>query len=158
MGTRFQAPDACRASCRMSLANCLSMTVMPLPWMVLTWYLACNGCTHWAIYSGTLSTQSCHSERKITRSFGTTPTCPEGHCRSMHVSSMTTWPYFWKGSRHYLISRVAYHRCACATTAFGSCLETSPIAVRPYRDPQLQKDEIERQCEDMLQQRFHTGK
>jgi hypothetical protein len=27
-----------------------------------------------------------------------------------------------------------------------------PVAVRPYRYPQLLKDEIERQCEDMLQQ------
>lgn len=29
---------------------------------------------------------------------------------------------------------------------------TPPVAVRPYRYPQLLKDEIERQCEDMLQQ------
>ena len=29
---------------------------------------------------------------------------------------------------------------------------TTPIVVRPYRYPQLLKDEIERQCEDMLQQ------
>jgi hypothetical protein len=29
---------------------------------------------------------------------------------------------------------------------------TAPIAVRPYRYPQLLKDEIEKQCEDMLQQ------
>jgi hypothetical protein len=29
---------------------------------------------------------------------------------------------------------------------------TAPIAVRPYRYPQLQKDEIERQCADMLEQ------
>jgi hypothetical protein len=29
---------------------------------------------------------------------------------------------------------------------------TMPIAVRPYRYPQLLKDEIEKQCEDMLQQ------
>jgi hypothetical protein len=29
---------------------------------------------------------------------------------------------------------------------------TAPVAVRPYRYPQLLKDEIERQCEDMLQQ------
>lgn len=28
---------------------------------------------------------------------------------------------------------------------------TEPIAVRPYRYPQLQKDELERQCEEMLQ-------
>jgi hypothetical protein len=27
-----------------------------------------------------------------------------------------------------------------------------PVAVRPYRYPQLQKDELERQCDDMLQQ------
>ena len=27
---------------------------------------------------------------------------------------------------------------------------TAPIAVRPYRYPQLLKDELERQCEDML--------
>jgi hypothetical protein len=27
---------------------------------------------------------------------------------------------------------------------------TAPIAVRPYRYPQLQKDEIERQCATML--------
>jgi hypothetical protein len=29
---------------------------------------------------------------------------------------------------------------------------TPPVAVRPYRYPQLLKDEIERQCDDMLQQ------
>ena len=29
---------------------------------------------------------------------------------------------------------------------------TEPVAVRPYRYPQLQKDELERQCEEMLQQ------
>lgn len=29
---------------------------------------------------------------------------------------------------------------------------TAPVAVRPYRYPQLLKDEIERQCDDMLQQ------
>jgi hypothetical protein len=29
---------------------------------------------------------------------------------------------------------------------------TTPIAVRPYRYPQLLKDEIERQCSDMLEQ------
>jgi hypothetical protein len=29
---------------------------------------------------------------------------------------------------------------------------TEPVAVRPYRYPQLQKDELERQCEVMLQQ------
>jgi len=29
---------------------------------------------------------------------------------------------------------------------------TAPVAVRPYRYPQLLKDEIERQCEDMLRQ------
>jgi len=29
---------------------------------------------------------------------------------------------------------------------------TAPIAVRPYRYPQLLKDELERQCADMLQQ------
>src|SRR3954471_21121536 len=28
----------------------------------------------------------------------------------------------------------------------------APVAVRPYRYPQLQKDEIERQCTDMLRQ------
>jgi hypothetical protein len=28
---------------------------------------------------------------------------------------------------------------------------TPPVAVRPYRYPQLLKDEIERQCADMLQ-------
>jgi hypothetical protein len=28
---------------------------------------------------------------------------------------------------------------------------TSPIAVRPYRYPQLVKDELERQCAEMLQ-------
>jgi hypothetical protein len=27
---------------------------------------------------------------------------------------------------------------------------TSPVAVRPYRYPQLVKDELERQCHDML--------
>jgi hypothetical protein len=31
-------------------------------------------------------------------------------------------------------------------------LETTPVAVRPYRYPQLVKDELERQCRDMLQQ------
>jgi hypothetical protein len=31
-------------------------------------------------------------------------------------------------------------------------LETTPVAVRPYRYPQLLKDEIEKQCDDMLQQ------
>jgi hypothetical protein len=30
--------------------------------------------------------------------------------------------------------------------------ETAPVAVRPYRYPQLLKDEIEKQCDDMLQQ------
>lgn len=29
---------------------------------------------------------------------------------------------------------------------------TTPIAVRPYRYPQLQKDELERQCWEMLAQ------
>jgi len=29
---------------------------------------------------------------------------------------------------------------------------TEPVAVRPYRYPQLQKDELEKQCEEMLQQ------
>ena len=29
---------------------------------------------------------------------------------------------------------------------------TEPIAVRPYRYPQMQKDELERQCDDMLKQ------
>ena len=28
---------------------------------------------------------------------------------------------------------------------------TEPVAVRPYRYPQLQKDELERQCDEMLQ-------
>jgi hypothetical protein len=31
-------------------------------------------------------------------------------------------------------------------------LETAPVVVRPYRYPQLLKDEIEKQCDDMLQQ------
>jgi hypothetical protein len=31
-------------------------------------------------------------------------------------------------------------------------LDTAPVAVRPYRYPQLVKDELERQCHDMLQQ------
>ena len=30
--------------------------------------------------------------------------------------------------------------------------ETAPVAVRPYRYPQLQKDELERQCAAMLEQ------
>jgi hypothetical protein len=30
-------------------------------------------------------------------------------------------------------------------------LDTPPIAVRPYRYPQLVKDELERQCKEMLQ-------
>jgi hypothetical protein len=30
--------------------------------------------------------------------------------------------------------------------------DTAPVAVRPYRYPQLVKDELERQCHDMLQQ------
>jgi hypothetical protein len=30
--------------------------------------------------------------------------------------------------------------------------ETAPVAVRPYRYPQLVKDELEQQCQDMLQQ------
>jgi hypothetical protein len=29
---------------------------------------------------------------------------------------------------------------------------TKPVAVRPYRYPQLLKDEIEKQCDDMLRQ------
>jgi hypothetical protein len=29
---------------------------------------------------------------------------------------------------------------------------TAPVAVRPYRYPQLLKDEVERQCQDMLAQ------
>ena len=29
---------------------------------------------------------------------------------------------------------------------------TTPVAVRPYRHPQLMKDEIKRQCQEMLQQ------
>ena len=29
---------------------------------------------------------------------------------------------------------------------------TAPVAVRPYRYPQLQKDELERQCAEMLAQ------
>ena len=29
---------------------------------------------------------------------------------------------------------------------------TAPVAVRPYRYPQLQKDELERQCASMLAQ------
>jgi len=29
---------------------------------------------------------------------------------------------------------------------------TEPVAVRPYRYPQLQKDELEKQCADMLKQ------
>ena len=29
---------------------------------------------------------------------------------------------------------------------------TKPVAVHPYRYPQLQKDELEAQCEQMLQQ------
>jgi hypothetical protein len=31
-------------------------------------------------------------------------------------------------------------------------LDTPPVAVRPYRYPQLVKGELERQCHDMLQQ------
>jgi hypothetical protein len=31
-------------------------------------------------------------------------------------------------------------------------LETAPVAVRPYRYPRLVKDELERQCQEMLQQ------
>jgi hypothetical protein len=30
-------------------------------------------------------------------------------------------------------------------------LEMAPVAVQPYRYPQLVKDELERQCQDMLQ-------
>jgi hypothetical protein len=52
----------------------------------------------------------------------------------------------------YFRNQVAYHHPVPVTTEFTSSQTTEPIAVHPYRYPQLQKNKLKAQCIKMLQQ------